>query len=61
MFGKKIGDTSDEEDLVLAEKLAEMWRYRLKVVYPERKFMVETLSPEETRDVVGVIFYTDRT
>jgi hypothetical protein len=34
LFGKKTGETTDEEDLVLAKRLAEMWRCKLLMIYP---------------------------
>jgi len=60
LFGKKLAETTDEEDLVLAERLAEMWQHRLRVIYPNRKFIVQALSTEETGGEVGVNFYTER-
>ena len=57
LFGKRAGDTSEEEDHWLAERLAEMWRARLQLLYPNRKFVVEILEPEDTGGEVGVIFY----
>lgn len=60
LFGKNLAETSDEEDLVLAERLAEMWQHRLQIIYPNRKFTVQLLSAEETGGEAGVIFYTER-
>jgi len=60
LFGKNLAETTDEEDMVLAERLAEMWQHRLKMIYPDRKFMVQVLSAKETGDEVGIVFYTER-
>ena len=57
LFGRRLGETTDEEDVFLAERLAEMWRCRLQQLYPQRRFMVEVLKPEQTGGEVGVIFY----
>jgi hypothetical protein len=56
-FTRGLGDTTEEEDRWLAEKLAEMWLCRLQFLYPNRKFEVKVLNPEETGGEVGVIFY----
>ena len=53
-------DTTDEEDSVLAELIAESWRNLLKSRYPERNFTVEILSPQATGSTVGVGFYEIR-
>ena len=60
LFGRNISETTAEEDLMLTERLAEMWRYRLQMIYPERKFTVRILSAEDTGDEIGIIFYTER-
>lgn len=48
--------SSDEDDLVLAKSVAEAWRGRLKLLYPERTFEVVVLTPEETKSVAAVQF-----
>lgn len=60
LFGKNVAETTAEEDLMLTERLAKMWRYRLQMIYPERKFIVRILSAEDTGDEIGIIFYTER-
>lgn len=45
---------------MLTERLAEMWRYRLQMIYPGCKFIVQILSAEDTGDEIGIIFYTER-
>lgn len=57
LFGRRMGETTDEEDGWLAQQLAEMWRYRLHFLYPHRRFAVEVLEPEQTGGEVAVIFY----
>jgi hypothetical protein len=60
LFGKNLAETTDEEDLVLAERLAEMWEHRLRIIYPDRKFAVKILSAEETGGEIGISFSTER-
>lgn len=60
LFGKHSGDTTDEEDFALAERLAQMWRLRLEMVYPNRKVIVSVLSSAETGGEIGIVFYTER-
>lgn len=60
LFGKNISETTDEEDAFLADRLAEMWRCRLAVVFPNREFLVRTLSAEETGGEIAVVFHTIR-
>jgi len=58
LFGARIGDTTDEEDLWLATRLAEMWRCRLRELYPDRRFSVEVAIPEgDSAEEIGVLFY----
>lgn len=53
-------DTTDEEDEVLAIQLRTAWDAWLKYSYPDRKFCVEVLTPEETGSTVGVHFFEIR-
>jgi hypothetical protein len=57
LFGAKIGDTSDEEDLILAKTLAAMWRARLIDQFPKRKFKVQVLDSSQTGGEIAVSFY----
>lgn len=61
IFGKNMGETTDEEDQYLAVKLVEMWQYRLHLVYPSRSFKVELLAAEETGGEIGILFYQSET
>lgn len=61
IFGKKMGETTEEEDLYLAKILLEMWHCRLQMLYPSRSFKVEVLSAEETGGEIGILFYQSGT
>ena len=56
--------TTEEEDLWLAQRLAQMWHACLSHRYPGREFVVEVLEEAEEDtgfgDAVGVIFYQHR-
>ena len=56
----RVGETTEEEDDWLAERLVEMWAACLRLLYPERRFIVKLLEPEETGGEIGIIFYQDR-
>lgn len=60
LFGKNMGETTDDEDKILAERLAKMWQSKLCVIFSDRNFTVEVISAENTGGEVGVIFYTER-
>ncbi|SRR6266478_890985 len=60
LFGRRGGETSEEEDRWLAELLTQMWAARLHSLYPTRQFVVKVLSADETGGEVGVIFYQRR-
>ena|ERR1700726_16404 len=57
LFGRRIGETTDEEDGCLLERLAQMWHSRLRQVFPERCFVVEVLADQQTGEGPGIIFY----
>lgn len=57
MFGKKMGETTEEEDRYLAEILVEMWRCRLRTLFPNRSFKVMLLTADETGGEIGILFY----
>jgi hypothetical protein len=50
-------DSTDDEDRLLAEKIADAWRYRLKGLYPKQTFVVSVINPQVTGSVVGVHFF----
>ena len=60
IFGRRIGDSTDAEDLVLVEKLCAMWQCRLREVYPGLTFSVLVVPPESTGGSVGITFYQPR-
>ena len=60
VFSRLASESSDEVDQFLAEKLVEMWAHRLTAAFPEEKFVVETISAEETGGERSVVFYTRR-
>lgn len=57
LFGRNAGETTEAEDFWFAQRLRDMWDARLKTLYPERRFVVEVLTPETTGGEVGIIFY----
>ncbi len=56
LFGN-AGDTTDEQVEFLAVRLAELWRAKLAKDFPNRRFEVKVLSPEETGGDLGITFY----
>lgn len=46
----------DHGDSILAEAIRESWEAHLLRLYPERRFDVRVLTPEETGSTVGVGF-----
>lgn len=57
LFGRRIGESTVQEDEILINRLAEMWKCCLRYKYPDQDFVVEILSPEETGGDIGIIFY----
>jgi len=57
LFGRRATETTEEQDYWLAERLAEMWRARLHLLYPTHEFVVELLEPKEIGGEVGIVFY----
>jgi hypothetical protein len=60
LFGKNISETTNEEDAFLVDRLTEMWRCRLAVVFPDREFLIKTVSAKETGGEIAVMFHTIR-
>src|SRR6266700_2692102 len=50
-------DSTDDEDKLLSETIAEAWRGRLKTLYPTRTFVVSPIGPNSTGSIVGVHFF----
>ena len=53
----KSYETTADDDFYLAEQLVEMWTVRLKLLFPERNFIVRLCDLEETAGEVGIIFH----
>ncbi|THJ24624.1 MAG: hypothetical protein CAF45_005485 [Nitrospira sp. CG24E] len=60
LFGKSSLETTDQEDVFLADRLIEMWRCRLKIVFPNREFLIRMVSAKETGGELAVMFHTIR-
>ena len=58
IFGQGIGESTEEEDEILAALLCEMWSARLKAVYPSRHFKVEVWQPEVTGGEIAIVFFS---
>ena len=60
MFGQRIGEIEDDEYYWLAEIICVMWRCRLGLLYPNRKFVVEITDPENGNNGgLAVVFYQE--
>jgi hypothetical protein len=55
VFGNS-SDWDDDEDYILAELVAEAWRARLAMLFPDRKFIVEVIPENEIGDETSVGF-----
>jgi hypothetical protein len=47
---------TQEQCVILAQAVAEIWRMRLQVSFPQKSFLVEVLSSAETGGEIGVGF-----
>jgi hypothetical protein len=56
-FASKISTTTDDEDLFLAERIAEMWRARLAQLFPNKNCVVEVQLPPETEEGPTIVVY----
>lgn len=57
LFAIEQPDITDEEEKLLIEILSESWRAWLHWKYPGRRFVVESMSREETGGDLGITFY----
>jgi hypothetical protein len=57
LFGKRIGDLEDGDYRWLAERLAEMWRARLQLLFPDRRFLVDLIGTDDADEEVAILFY----
>lgn len=53
-------ESSEEEDVLLATKIRDAWEAWLRYLYPNRRFIVRIIPPEETGETIGVGFHEDR-
>lgn len=60
VFSRHGPESSEDIDELLANSLVELWTHRLAAVFPGRRFIVETVPPEQNNGEQGVLFYTDR-
>ena len=56
-FNSGISTTTDQEDLFLAERIAEMWRARLAQLFPNKNCVVEVQLPHETEEGPTIVVY----
>lgn len=56
-FASGISTTTDEEDLFLAGRIAEMWRARLAQLFPNRNCVVEVQLSTETEEGPTIVVY----
>jgi hypothetical protein len=56
-FNSGLPTTTDEENIWLAERIAEVWRARLAKLYPSKKCVVEVQSAEETGEGPTLVVY----
>ena len=57
LFGNGLADINDDEAELLMTRLAEMWRCRLHAQFPDRRFALEVLTPEDTGGDIAILFY----
>jgi hypothetical protein len=58
LFGRKMAESTDDDDRALASMLAVTWHQRLVTQYPGRAFDVRVLSPEESGGEIAIVFHT---
>lgn len=58
LFGGAKGESTDEEDILLAERLRDMWDARLSSLFPQSEFEVRVIEASDEGEEVGVMFYT---
>jgi hypothetical protein len=56
-FAGGLSTTTDEENIWLAERIAEMWKARLAQLFPNKKCVVELQSAEETDEGPTLVVY----
>jgi len=56
-FSAGLSTTTEEENVYLAERIAEMWEARLARLFPNKKCVVELQLPEETKEGPTIVVY----
>lgn len=56
LFGRRRGETSPEEDAMLAQFLAEMWAAKLKADFPSKQFCVQILEPTADAEITVTLY-----
>lgn len=56
-FSAGLSTASDEENICLSQRIAEMWEARLARLFPNKKFIVEVQPQEETKDGPTLVVY----
>ena len=56
LFGRRIAETNEEEDRLLAELIMEAWHGRLRFLHPNRDFQTRILEPDDTGGEIAVLF-----
>lgn len=57
LFGGRAGETTEEEDELLAFQICAMWSARLRGLFPDRDFCVEVQPANEGGGEIAVRFY----
>ena len=58
LFGRRMGETDDSEDRLLAEIMSETWAGKLKAVFPGRSIKLEIVPPETVDGASALTFCT---
>ena len=59
-FEPSRNDTTDEEDLLLAQLVRDAWDGWLRLKFPRRRFTVSVVTPDGNGGTLGVCFFEDR-
>jgi len=57
LFAAGLSTTTEEENLYLAERIAEMWKVRVTRLFPTRKCVVELQLGDETQEGPTIVVY----
>lgn len=57
MFGRRAGDTTEDEDALLAQVMVETWKSKLEAEYPRRAH-VQSEGPDNVQSI-AVVFWVD--